>query len=67
VEVVLDGAGADEELAGDLRVRQAVSCEPCDLSLSGVSSSRVSTRRLRAVSPVAASYLDALAEGASNA
>jgi hypothetical protein len=31
--VPLDGAGSDEELAADLRVRQAVAGEPADLLL----------------------------------
>jgi hypothetical protein len=54
-QVPLDGARADEQLGADLGVGPPVAREPRDLRLLTVSSSRVSTLRVRTVSPVASS------------
>jgi hypothetical protein len=61
-QVVLNGAGADEQAGTNLRVRQTLSGQPGDLGLLGSqrSASRAGRRagwavRLRAVSPVVSS------------
>jgi hypothetical protein len=54
-QVVLDGARAEEQLGGDLRVRQGRPDQLRDLGLLGVSWSSASAVRLRTVSPVARS------------
>ena len=64
-QVPLDGARAEEQLRADLGVRQAVARQPGDVLLLGVSSSRVSSRRLRTFSPVASSSWRARSANAS--
>ena len=66
VQVVLDGARADEQPGADLRVGEAVAGEPRDLRLLGGERRRGSRRvRLRAVSPVASSSRAARSANAS--
>jgi hypothetical protein len=52
-EVVVDGAGADEQLRGDFLVGGTVGSEASDLCFLRLRSSRVSAPRLRGCSPVA--------------
>jgi 3-oxoacyl-[acyl-carrier protein] reductase len=53
-QVILDGAGGDEQPAGDLRVGQSVAGQPGDLGILAVSPlSRMAAVRGRAVWPVA--------------
>ena len=54
-EVVVDGARAEEELGGDLRVRRADAASWAICASCGVRLAAVSRRRRRARSPVAAS------------
>jgi hypothetical protein len=53
--VVLDRAGADEQLGADLRIREPVAGQRAIIASWAVSSPPVSTVRLWAVSPVAGS------------
>src|SRR5690242_13604477 len=64
-EVVVDGAGADEQLAGDFLIRGTVCRQARDLGSWGVSSSPVSTVRFRACPPVGSSSTRARSANAS--
>jgi len=65
VQVVLDRARADEEVRADLRVDSPSRASRATCASCAVRSSRVSSPRLRAVSPVASSSRRARAANAS--